>query len=689
MATTEQIGRAMKAAEAAGDSEAVKKLIPAYKAAQQAETAAPTEPEAVGYRRADQPTPDAPAAPAAPPVSRGYDVLRSVGTGLRSAAEHGVGFFGDIGDLGTAAGEKVSGWLGITPEERAAAQAARTSGPLGFTQKLPGPPSGEDISQNVTTPAIGEHYQPQTKVGEKARDLSEFAGGMVGGPANLLTRFGTRVVAPWLGSEGGSQLAKATGLEDYEPALRFLGAVAVGGAAAGTERGAIGDAAKKIGENPQALARFQALLKQSGMTEEQILAKQNELGILANPMDVSKPMAWQGGRIVAKGGEPGVTVANALEERYKGGNQRINETLEKVGPNEDPSQVRKEFSQRAKDIGEEYPAAHAAQKQPVDTQSIADELDTELANARGSRKPTLQAIRDSLNIPGGDPLKPDTMALDPSTNGLHNARKDIGNMLYDADGNIRPNLGTEEAGALKYYYGKITDALHEASDPFKDVDTRYSGVKKEGAAYEQGRSLLDSKRETPTPGDVNRQIEKGGPAVKTALSRGALTDLYRIVGQNANDRVALQNVVKGAGDWNRDKLTSLFGEEKAKAIFDVLEREKVFSETKNAVTGGSPTASRQAEEMGPFSGLSWSDAIKVGGLSAIPRALAMRVVDSISEKMSTGRIEARDASLANMLSGKTNRAELAKALLKARTGPSRLKGPLLGGVLSQNKEEKR
>jgi hypothetical protein len=634
------------------------------------------------------PATPAAAAPAEPPVSRGYDVLRSVGTGLRSAAEHGVGLYGDLNEIADAAGRKVSSWLGTTPEEQAAVDKARASGPMGWTHSL-APPSGEDISRNVTTPVVGEHYQPQTPIGEKARDLSEFTGGMIAGPKNLLTRFGTRVVAPWAGAEGGEKIAEATGLDKYAPAFRFGGALLGGGAASAMEPSRFVEAAKSIATNPDAMKRYGDLLRQSGMDENSINAAMAKLGDLSNPMDVSKPMAWQGGRVVAAGGEAGNTISEALKRRHEGGNPRIRDTVNEFGPQEDPSQVRLELANKAKEIGKEYPAAHAAQSEPVNTQAIADELDADLATARGSISPTLQAIKDSLYIKGGDPANPDTMHLDPSTEGLHAARKDIGNRLYDGEGNIRSNLGSEEAGRLKYYYGKVTEALQGASEPFKSVDTRYSLAKDEARAFEQGRKTLDSGRDAPTPGDLNRQIDAGGPVIKTALGRGTIADLHRVIGQNANDRLALERLVKGEGDWNRDKLTSLFGPEKAQKLFDVLAREKVFTETKNSVTGGSPTASRQGDKFGAFGGLSASDAIRVGGLTAIPRALAMRVVDKMLDNMQASRGEARDVALADILSGKVSREGLAKAMTEARNRPSRLTGPLIGGVLSQNKEKDR
>lgn len=602
--------------------------------------------------------------------------------------------FGDVEELGTAGGQLLSRQ---SPEQLAKIDEQRYSGPLGAINAWMSPPSGEDISRTVTTPAVGEHYDPQYGTGTFAKTAAEFAPAMLSNPKSLVTtpiemlkRVGTRLMAPAAGAEAGSAAANAAGLEEYEPYIRFATTVLAGGAAAPAEAGRFKAAADKIKENPAALERMASLLRQSGMSEDQINSKMASFTGPVTPMDVSRPMAWQGGRIVAKGGEPGNIISDTMQTRHEGGNQRIDTSLKNIGPREDPSEVRADFNKQKQAIGAEYPAAHAAQKQPVNTQSIADELDAELGTSGESMSPTLQSIRNSLNVKGGNPADPSTMHLDPSTERLHAARKDIGNMLYDADGNIKAGLGREEAGLLKKYYGKVTDALHAASDPFKDVDTRYSDVSSQSRAYESGRNILDSGRNVPTERDVANTLTSGGPTIKNAMARGTLTDLYRIVGQNANDRAALQNVIKGDGDWNRDKLVSLFGKDKADALFKRLEEEKIFSETKNTTTGGSPTASRQADDMGPWAGLSTSDVFKVGGIKAIPRAVAMRVVDSFLEKYASGKLEARDTSLANMLSGKVNRQDLAKALQQARTAPSRASGPLISAIIAaQHGKEKR
>src|SRR5690606_29595111 len=66
--------------------------------------------------------------------------------------------------------------------------------------------------------------------------------------------------------------------------------------------------------------------------------------------------------------------------------------------------------------------------------------------------------------------------------------------------------------------------------------------------------------------------------------------LERIIGTNANDRVALQRILKGEGSWNYDRMVSTFGKEKTDALFALMSRERMMAETEALALSGSRTA---------------------------------------------------------------------------------------------------
>jgi len=122
----------------------------------------------------------------------------------------------------------------------------------------------------------------------------------------------------------------------------------------------------------------------------------------------------------------------------------------------------------------------------------------------------------------------------------------------------------------------------------------------------RGGQVLDSGRTAIRPEDLAAEMQQGalpqgaqvGPSgVPRQMQTGARAEIDRIAGTNANDAVALQRLVKGEGDWNRDKLRTLFGPQADDAL-NAIDRETIFNRTANRVTGGSDTA--MASRFGNF-----------------------------------------------------------------------------------------
>jgi hypothetical protein len=127
----------------------------------------------------------------------------------------------------------------------------------------------------------------------------------------------------------------------------------------------------------------------------------------------------------------------------------------------------------------------------------------------------------------------------------------------------------------------------------------------------------------------------GARRQSSGSGKGARADIERIIGTNANDRVALQRVIKGEGDWNPQKLATLFGQDKADRILAVLDREKTFDLTSNRVIKNSATAERLPEENGPSFGV--REAFMAGGPKATLYAGAIRGVEGLLDQGSFSR----------------------------------------------------
>ncbi|WP_395451212.1 hypothetical protein ACHMW7_16300 [Aminobacter sp. UC22_36] len=147
--------------------------------------------------------------------SMGEDIIRSLGSGLRSGVESTIGMFGDAakmqGDIAAWGAKK----LGASDETAENVRlAGRTLSPGALMA------STEDV-QSVTTPVVGEHYQPETKAGEYVRTIGEFAPAVAAGPGRLGQKVALTVV-PAVASEAAGQATKGTAYEKYARAAAAL-----------------------------------------------------------------------------------------------------------------------------------------------------------------------------------------------------------------------------------------------------------------------------------------------------------------------------------------------------------------------------------------------------------------------------------------------------------------------------------
>lgn len=163
------------------------------------------------------------------PVKPGMveDAGRSFLSGLRQGTEGMVGMFGDANKMTGDALAWGAGKLGAGE----GVQGAIRSGAR-IVSPFPNAPTTQELQQNITTPVVGEAYQPQTLPGEYTRTIGQFAPGAALGPGS----FGQKVamaVVPAVSSETAGQAARLFGLERYEPYARAAGAIAGGALAAG------------------------------------------------------------------------------------------------------------------------------------------------------------------------------------------------------------------------------------------------------------------------------------------------------------------------------------------------------------------------------------------------------------------------------------------------------------------------
>ncbi|RVD49402.1 hypothetical protein EN746_21150, partial [Mesorhizobium sp. M8A.F.Ca.ET.023.02.2.1] len=227
----------------------------------------------------------------------------------------------------------------------------------------------------------------------------------------------------------------------------------------------------------------------------------------------------------------------------------------------------------------------------------------------------------------------------------------------------------------------VDDELRASVPGIKEVDAKYAELARQKDAVQRGQSVLSSGREAPRPDELAAEVRQGalpqglqvGPsAVPLRLREGARAEIERIVGTNANDRVALQRLIKGEGDWNRARLSTLFGSDKARSIIDLLDRERLFADTSNIVTRNSETAARvaarEAIDPGNAPGFGVREGFIAGGARGAVRAAGMRSVEKVIEALSNGGNDKAVADMARTLTGGPQQSAVLEALMKAGRG---------------------
>jgi hypothetical protein len=318
-----------------------------------------------------------------------------------------------------------------------------------------------------------------------------------------------------------------------------------------------------------------------------------ELGPQAMLADVSPE--WMG---IARGGasRPGArdAIVNPLLARNETKNARLGADINSsLGPAPVPSQIDEGITAGQNALAPEYQRV-LQNARAVNTEPLANRLDGIAANLRGPEARAVREVRTMLDIPGAPGN------LDPHPRALLSTRQAIDGLLSNE---ANPSVTRQLTLARR----EVDAELARAAPGIKDVDAYYQELARQREGLGLGGSVLDSGKTAPRPQELAQAFQQGaipegnlvGPsATPRRIQQGARAEIDRVVGQNANDPAAMQRLVKSEGDWNRDKLRTLFGNDRADQALGAIDRETRFAQTGNRVTAGSDTA--MANRFGNF-----------------------------------------------------------------------------------------
>jgi hypothetical protein len=345
------------------------------------------------------------------------------------------------------------------------------------------------------------------------------------------------------------------------------------------------------------------------------------------------------GGIAATPGNAQKQLADAIFARKNAANSRIIGDVDNIlGPAPVPSQVDAGIVANQRILGPSYDKVLEG-AQAVDTSNIANRLDAAIVNLRGPAQSAVKKI----------------------------------------DGLLETETNSKVVQVLTDTRKRIDQVLADNVPGIKDLDAQYSELAKQRGALVSGQQVLDSGRTAIRPSELIDQVMQGSPVgpsgVPFRLSQGARAEIDRLIGTTANDVNALKTALKGDGSWNRQRLATLFGQDKADALLKVLDRESTYATTANDVLGKSPTAARLSvqKDLGIGAG-SEKPAGIIQSAADIKLGTAGRAaIDKVTAGLSAARKEQVMSELAGILTaqGPARAAaieKVAKALAASRAG---------------------
>lgn len=425
-------------------------------------------------------------------------------------------------------------------------------------------------------------------------------------------------------------------------------------------------AAQTAGMHPQAFGYFRRAVTDDGLDAVTLPQRLDEMGSRAIPADLGPNLQKQAGALAATPGPAQTTIRTTLADRAAGANARIGQTIdETTGRNVVPSEIQADIAANQNAYSPLYREVFR-EARPYNTEPIASALEADISRIRGPAQARLRQVRDMMNVA-------DSKVLSSDPGVMFQTRQAI-------DGLLKTEVDPKVISALTEARQMLDDGLARAVPRIKEIDAGYAELARQDEAVTRGQQVLDSGRTAPRPSELAAEVEQGvqpqgmqiGPsAVSLRLSQGARAEIDRIVGTNSNDIAAMNRLIKGEGDWNRARLATLFGPEKAERLFKVLDNERIYADTASTVTRNSETAARLAaqNELGGGAGggnFGVKEAFKAGGFLGAARSAAVDKVDNIVKAlMSSETGNATRESLARALIGE-QREKLVEGLITAQ-----------------------
>ncbi len=310
-------------------------------------------------------------------------------------------------------------------------------------------------------------------------------------------------------------------------------------------------------------------------------------GMLADASPTFQGLA-QG--VAAKPGPAADRMVDALSARQTGQAARLASDLDThLGPAQSPVELEQAMASRQAATRPMYEQAvqNAGSVDPSDALSTIGHF----LNSAPAGSPERNALIRARNmlLTRGDNGQP-VHVTDPRT--LLNARHALDDLITYGDpaAGLVPSVIGREGSPIVAVRGALDRALKSGVPGLADADLGFSAAARGRDAIDVGRQVLAGGRNAIWPEDFASNFQSRPLEQQALLRAGARSDIASQVGTNRNDLGALLRTLGDEQDFNRAKMSTLFGDQPTSNVIDAVNRERAFADTAGRVTQGSRTA---------------------------------------------------------------------------------------------------
>lgn len=389
--------------------------------------------------------------------------------------------------------------------------------------------------------------------------------------------------------EGGiyGAIYGAGGAEGQERVLEGAKGFGTGALGGGVVGGTAARILPQVSQEARILGRG---MEADGIVPGSVASRLSALGPDAIVADLGPSLQGQAAAIATLPGKGSRNVVDFLSSRRAEANPRIRQDITTaLGTPPRPSQVTLEIDAGMDALSPVYQDVlrqKSLSSSPfIDATPLVTSIDDIAARYVGGTRREIERARDLLIDPTtGGPIR------DPAL--LLAARQEL-------DGLIGQEANTTTQGALVEARRLIDESLAANVPGIKQVDADFQDLVRQQEANTRGQTILRDGVTQTSPDDLADEllgmyVPSGvnvGPTNANArrLEQGLVADINRVIGQKANDRVALRNLIRGEGSWNYDNIATVLGKDRADELMTILNREAKFAELENLATSGSRT----------------------------------------------------------------------------------------------------